>query len=111
MLKNYEEDVYDALHDLPSDKKFVDAVSEFRASETSRNMVADYKRTYERIDMKKEADAPIKTLKNVIYELNSIELDPYITANSTQAKAKLIEIKGQLQAVEQLVQDLLEAID
>ena len=70
-------------------------------------MVSDYKRIVDRIDLRKEADAPIKTLKNIIDDLENIVIEPYLESQSTQAKEKLQIIKKHLKDINEKVEELI----
>jgi hypothetical protein len=104
--EKYAENVYEALHNIEPELSFIDAVKSFRATDISKEMISDYKRTIGRIDLKKEADAPIKTLKNINDDLDNIVIEPYLESHSSQAKEKLQIIKKQLKDINEKVEEL-----
>ena len=105
--EKYAEDVYEALHNIEPGLSFIDAVKTFRNSDVSKEMVSDYKRIIDRIDLRKEADAPIKTLKNIIDDLDNIVIEPYLESQSSQAKEKLQIIKKHLKEINEKVEVLI----
>lgn len=105
--EKYAEGVYEALHNIEPGLNFIEAVKSFRSSDTSKEMVSDYKRIVDRINLKKEVDAPIKTLKNIIDDLDEIIIDPYIESQSTKAKEKLQIIKKHLKDINEKVEKLI----
>lgn len=105
--EKYAEDVYETLHNIDPEVDFVEVVKTFRNSELSKDMVTDYKRFESRIDMSKEIDAPIKTLKNISEDLCNIVIEPYLINETSLAKEKLGKIKELLMDIKEKVEDLI----
>lgn len=103
---NYSEDLFFSLNEIPKNEDFVSAVKNFRASEISKEMVSDYKALNDRVIIRKEVDAPLKTLKAIISLLKTINIEPYLITQNTTSKEKLISIAAQLNEAKLIIDGL-----